>query len=117
MIYRGLGSGILRAIRENVKVEFVNNESTNEFKTIVWRKDAESNVTSLSPVVSPVKLTERQQEILKLIQGNEQISAAEMSLVLSVAIRTIRRDLREMQEKGIITREGNTNAGRWIMTR
>ena len=74
-------------------------------------------VTSLSPVVSPVKLTERQQEILKLIQGNEQISAAEMSLVLSVAIRTIRRDLREMQEKGIITREGNTNAGRWIMTR
>ena len=117
MIYRGLGSGILRATRENVKVEFVNNESTNEFKTIVWRKDAESNVTSLSPVVSPVKLTERQQEILKLIQGNEQISAAEMSLVLSVAIRTIRRDLREMQEKGIITREGNTNAGRWIMTR
>ena len=58
-----------------------------------------------------------EQEILKLIQGNEQISAAEMSLVLSVAIRTIRRDLREMQEKGIITREGNTNAGRWIMTR
>lgn len=37
MIYRGLGSGILRATRENVKVEFVNNESANEFKTIVWR--------------------------------------------------------------------------------
>jgi len=35
MIYRGLGSGILRATKENVKVEFFNNESTNEFKVVV----------------------------------------------------------------------------------
>lgn len=47
MIYRGLGSGILRATRENVKVEFVNNESTNEFKTIVWRI-VDNNNTDLS---------------------------------------------------------------------
>lgn len=47
MIYRGLGSGILRATRENVKVEFVNNESTNEFKTIVWR-NVDNNNTDLS---------------------------------------------------------------------
>ncbi len=37
MIYRGLGSGILRATREGVKVDFVNNEKTNEFKAVVWR--------------------------------------------------------------------------------
>lgn len=47
MIYRGLGSGILRATRENVKVDFVNNESTNEFKTIVWRI-VDNNNTDLS---------------------------------------------------------------------
>lgn len=47
MIYRGLGSGILRATRENVKVEFINNESTNEFKTIVWRI-VDNNNTDLS---------------------------------------------------------------------
>lgn len=43
MIYRGLGSGILRATRENVKVEFVNNEKTNEFKAIIWRKIPDNN--------------------------------------------------------------------------
>ena len=46
---------------------------------------------------------------------NERISAAEMSRVLSVVVRTIRRDLNEMQEKGIIKRDGNTSAGKWII--
>lgn len=92
-------------------------------RVTVWRRDVVSDVvsdvisdvTSMSPVVSPVQLTGRQLEILKLIQSNEQISAAEMSPVLSVAIRTIRRDLSEMQEKGVIAREGNTSAGRWVV--
>lgn len=52
-----------------------------------------------------------------MINENERISAAEMSRVLSVVIRTIRRDLNEMQEKGIIKREGNTSAGKWIILR
>ena len=53
--------------------------------------------------------------IIKLINENEQISAAEMSRVLSVVVRTIRRDLTEMQEQGIIARIGNTSAGKWIV--
>jgi uncharacterized membrane protein YcaP (DUF421 family) len=37
MIYRGLGSGIIRVMNENIKVDFVNEESANQFKTIIWR--------------------------------------------------------------------------------
>ena len=50
-----------------------------------------------------------------MINENERISASEMSRVLSVVVRTIRRDLNEMQEKGIIKRDGNTSAGKWII--
>lgn len=75
--------------------------------------DVTSDVTSLSPM----QLTERQREIIRMINENERISAAEMSRVLSVVVRTIRRDLNEMQEKGIIKREGNTSAGKWIILR
>lgn len=75
--------------------------------------DVTSDVTSLSPM----QLTERQRKIIRMINENERISAAEMSRVLSVVIRTIRRDLNEMQEKGIIKREGNTSAGKWIILR
>ena len=75
--------------------------------------DVTSDVTSLSLM----QLTERQREIIRMINENERISAAEMSRVLSVVVRTIRRDLNEMQEKGIIKREGNTSAGKWIILR
>ena len=37
MIYRGLGSGIVRAMRENCHIDFDNEESANQFKVTVWR--------------------------------------------------------------------------------
>ena len=68
-----------------------------------------SSVTSMSPV----KLTERQQDMLELIRKNPFISAQQMSVVLSVVKRTIERDLADLQKKGILIREGNTSAGHW----
>ena len=37
LIYRGLGSGIVRAMRENCHIDFDNEESANQFKVTVWR--------------------------------------------------------------------------------
>jgi len=71
------------------------------------------NVTRSATSLSPVKLTERQQDILELIRKNPFISAQQMSVVLSVVKRTIERDLADLQKKGILIREGNTSAGHW----
>lgn len=72
-----------------------------------------SSVTSSVTSMSPVKLTERQQNMLELIRKNPFISAQQMSVVLSVVKRTIERDLADLQKKGILVREGNTSAGHW----
>lgn len=37
MIYCGLGSGIKRVVRENVRIDFDNEESANQFKVTVWQ--------------------------------------------------------------------------------
>jgi ATP-dependent DNA helicase RecG len=37
MIYRGLGSGIVRVMREDSHIDFDNEESANQFKVTVWR--------------------------------------------------------------------------------
>ena len=83
--------------------------------TFIKMMSVADNVTSDVTSVSPVKLSERKREIIRLINENERISAAEMSRVLSVVVRTIRRDLNEMQEQRIIKRDGNTSAGKWII--
>ncbi|MCQ2317659.1 MAG: putative DNA binding domain-containing protein [Bacteroidales bacterium] len=48
MIYRGLGSGILRALKENVKIDFDNEESANQFRVTVWKDKSvnQENVTA-----------------------------------------------------------------------
>ena len=38
-----------------------------------------------------------------------------LSPVLSQVERTIKRDLADMQKKGVLIREGNTSAGYWIV--
>lgn len=38
--YRGLGSGILRALEGNAKIDFESSQDTLSFKAIVWRKKA-----------------------------------------------------------------------------
>lgn len=37
MIYRGLGSGIPRVLKEDAKIDFVSDDDTGDFKTIIWR--------------------------------------------------------------------------------
>ena len=77
-----------------------------------------SDVTSGGSSVgslSVVQLSDRQKEICKLIDNNAFVSATEMSVVLSVVKRTIERDLADMQKKGVLLREGNTSAGRWVL--
>jgi len=87
-----------------------------------------ANGTALSPddvgslsvdVVSDVvrQPTERQQKIIKLIQVNPFMSAAQMSQVMSVVPRTVQRELAAMQKQGFIIHEGNTSAGRWVVLR
>lgn len=70
---------------------------------------------AMSAVMSVVQLTDRQKKICDLVKGNSFISSRQMSVVLSVVKRTIERDLAAMQKKGVLIREGNTSAGRWVL--
>ena len=74
-----------------------------------------SNIGSNVGSLSVVQLTDRQKKICELIKENSFISSHQMSVVLSVVKRTIERDLSAMQKKGILIREGNTSAGRWVL--
>lgn len=111
-----------------VKSEFGGTTVTFQrgYDVVNGRKNVTSSVTSVTSDVgsdvgsdvsslSVVQLTDRQREICKLIHDDEYISGDKMSVVLSVAPRTIWRDLAAMQKKGVLLREGNTSAGRWVL--
>ena len=79
------------------------------------KEDGGSNVVSGVVSLSQAYLTERQKKICDIIENNPFVSSKKMSVVLSVDPRTVQRDLATLQKKGVLIREGNTSAGRWVL--
>ena len=87
-----------------------NADSTSEEKT-----DVTDNVTDNVTDVMFLKLTERQKKICILLAKDTSLPASAMSELLSVSLRTVKRDLATLQEKGILIREGKAKNGRWVI--
>lgn len=65
--------------------------------------------------VSVRKLSDRQRNIISMIEENPFVTAKEMSVTMSVTKRTIERNLSMLQKAGIIRHEGRVNAGVWVI--
>ena len=79
------------------------------------RENGCHNVVSGVVSLSQVHLTERQKRVCEIIEDNPFVSSKQMSVVLSVDSRTVQRDLATLQKIGVLIREGNTSAGRWVL--
>lgn len=141
MTYRGLGFGVPRSLKEDVRVEFENDASGNQFTARIWRieKNVVTNTKGDKHDVAKDtidKLTERQKNIynrivetgkVEIIKDNGSVAtnvvinvvrnyienARTLSVYLDVNERTVQRDLAAMQAQGIISHNGPTKAGYW----
>lgn len=62
-----------------------------------------------------VQLSERQRRICNTIKGNPKVTVEQMASALSIAKRTLERELSALQKMGVLLREGNTSAGHWVI--
>ena len=65
------------------------------------------------PIDSPIELTERQTVILNIIKTDVTITSRRLSQKIGVVERTIKRDLADLQKKGLLKRIGGRKAGHW----
>ena len=75
----------------------------------------ESNVTKDVTKDVTKELTERQLAILRIITEDSSVTIPEMSLKTGVATRTIKRDIENLQQRGILTRKGGRKDGEWVV--
>ena len=68
----------------------------------------------------PKEITDRQRIILKLISKDCTITSEKISEKISekkpVTARTIEKDIAQLKQYGILTREGGRKDGRWVIT-
>ena len=67
------------------------------------------------PKDDPKETSERQKVILKLIKEDPFITRECMTQKISVSEATIKRELADLQKKGILTRNGGRKDGRWVI--
>lgn len=88
------------------------NASKRKSKNVI--KDLAVDVIK-EPQYVTKELSERQEIIINLIRQNPLVTIPEMSLKIGVVSRTIKRDIKDLQSEGIITREGGRKEGRWVI--
>lgn len=124
-----------KILHQMVTKQLLNKENKNRWTTYTLLKDGNTNYTSeekseektdvtnnvtvnVTDNVTDVmflKLTERQKKICILLAKDTSLPASAMSELLSVSLRTVKRDLATLQEKGILIREGKAKNGRWVI--
>lgn len=117
------GSGLTRICNETQALDGYKDglkpafkSTPNQFQTIIYAITDTTNIGENVGEMSEMKLTERQQNILKLIKESPTISAKQMSEILSVTQRTIERDIATLRKKKKLKREGSDNNGKWIIS-
>ena len=93
-----------------ITLALVNGE-LNAGKNVGKERDATKDVTKDVTKGLP----ERQKIIIELIKDNAFVTIPEMSQKTGVVVRTIKRDIENLQAKGVLTREGGRKEGRWVV--
>ena len=127
MDYRGLGSGIVRALRADSEIEFHNEESGDQFRVILWRKrrheyadrSEEPSQEYYRPYVKGEVSTPGGKKkptgdrILDCLRQDDRMSMAEVSERLGMSVSAIAKNIRILKSEGRLQRLGPDKGGRW----
>lgn len=89
--------------------------TTSHFTTTIYRMADSEDVTKDVTKDVLEELPERQAVIMSLIREDVTITTTEMSQKMGVVRRTIMRDLADLQQKGLLKREGGRKDGKWVL--
>ena len=105
--YRGLGSGIKRALAEWPEISFTDDRDGCMFTATVHRKKVEDTVSTEE---SSQKTS---QKIIQLMQNDPMITIAELAQNIGITERAIKMQIEKMKAHGKIQRIGPDKGGRW----
>lgn len=128
------GTGIKRikdfCDEAGMSVEYV--RTPDGTKLIFHRNDAFGQSLTVGPTKNTVPLTvpddtlngtqydtlnlsDRQIAILKILRSEPSVIGTDIAERIGVGLRTARRELKSLQDKGLISREGSDKTGCWIV--
>jgi len=117
--YRGLGSGIKRALEDWPDISFTDDREGCMFIATVHRKElgnagSAEKSTQKSTQKSAQKST---QKIIELMQNDPAITITDLALRVGITEWAIKKQIRKMKAQGRIQRIGPDKGGHWQVAR
>lgn len=109
--YRGLGSGVKRALAAWPDIDFTDDRDGCLFTVTIHRKKP-----SLSQVNSEESSEESSEEIIEMLRANPKITAKEIAIKRGISSRAVEKQIQKLKEQGKLQRKGSTKAGYWEVT-
>ena len=109
MPYRGLGSGIPRALSEKCRVEFINSREGNQFIARIWRTEVNNEGASQK------ELGASQKAIIEMISANPKITTLEIAERIGIDRRNVQEHINKLQKLGVLRRENGRKNGHWVL--
>ena len=98
--YRGLGSGIKRALKAWPEIDFIDDRDGCLFTATVHRKAAKSSEKTSG-------------KILAALGQDGNLTIPELASLIGVSERSIERNIKKLQEQGRLRRIGPAKGGHW----
>lgn len=135
MIFRGLGSGIVRALRENVVIDFINEDEANQFRVIIWRTTQKEVIdiqraefatqkndvfdeatTQKVPKTTQKDLSTTQKAVLEYFRNNPKGTRVEAANAIpDLSEDGVKYLIGRLQQLGFLKREGGRKDGHWVV--
>ncbi|MFH0872547.1 MAG: RNA-binding domain-containing protein [bacterium] len=109
--YRGLGSGIKRALENWPEIDFTDDRDGSLFTATITRKAV---ISSEEPAAGSEKSSEKSSEkILGLLRADPKLAARAIADELGISPRAVEKQIARLREEGRIQRVGPDKGGHW----
>jgi ATP-dependent DNA helicase RecG len=102
--YKGLGSGIKRALEDWPDIDFIDDRDRCLFIATVRRKEVEGSGKSSGKTSACV---------LELLRQTPEMTIPDLAETLSVSTRAVEKQIARLREQGRIRRIGPAKGGHW----
>ena len=130
MVYRGLGSGIVRALREDANIDFSNEVAANQFKVTIWRTTQKDSLKNMATTQKNEDTTQKdslegklatqksesatQKNVLEYFRENPKGTRAEAANAIGdITEDGVKFIIAKLQQKGLLRRVGGRRYGEW----
>ena len=102
---------------DGTKLIFHRNDAFGRSLTVGNKVSGDTNGDTINDTLfGTINLSERAEKTLRVVCDSPKISAGGISEITGMSLSTVKRALKELQEAGVITREGSRKTGTWVIS-